>query len=56
LDKVFTSFYRGTNVATFQGNGIGLYVTGKIIKLFNGTINVSSETGNGTIVTIQFNR
>ena len=56
LDKVFTSFYRGTNVASFQGNGIGLYVTGKIIKLFNGTINVSSKTGNGTVVTVQFNK
>src|ERR1700733_7195180 len=38
LDKIFDSFYRGTNVKTYQGNGIGLYVTNKIINLFNGKI------------------
>ncbi len=42
MGKVFDSFYRGTNVKSFQGNGIGLYVTNKIISLFNGTISVDS--------------
>jgi signal transduction histidine kinase len=55
LDKIFTSFYRGTNGTSFNGNGIGLYVTNKIISLFNGTISVKSEAGSGTAVTIQFN-
>jgi signal transduction histidine kinase len=56
LEKVFESFYRGINVKSYHGNGIGLYVTNKIINLFNGTITVTSDPGNSTTVTIQFIR
>ena len=56
LDKIFDSFYRGTNVKEFHGNGIGLYVTNKIINLFNGTITGNSSPGSSTTVTIQFIR
>ncbi len=56
LDKVFNSFYRGTNVKSYHGNGIGLYVTNKIINLFNGTITVNSIQNEGTTVTIKFNK
>jgi len=54
LDKIFDSFYRGTNVKAYQGNGIGLYVTNKIISLFNGKIVVSSVPGESTSVSINF--
>ncbi|HEY5327288.1 MAG TPA: ATP-binding protein [Mucilaginibacter sp.] len=54
MGKIFESFYRGTNVEGYQGNGIGLYVTRKIISLFNGTIIVDSVPLSHTIVTIQF--
>jgi len=56
LDKIFESFYRGTNVKGYNGNGIGLYVTQKIIGLFNGSIRVSSVPNCNTTVTIQFVR
>jgi len=56
IDKIFNSFYRGTNVKEFNGNGIGLYVTQKIIGLFNGTIRVKSVPNCNTTVTIQFTR
>jgi len=56
VEKVFESFYRGTNVKGYNGSGIGLYVAGKIIKLFNGTILVNSNPGPGTAVTILFNK
>lgn len=56
VKKVFDSFFRGTNVKNFQGNGIGLYVTNKIISLFNGSILVDSVPGSGTTITIQFIR
>ncbi|MDB4903503.1 MAG: cusS [Mucilaginibacter sp.] len=52
--KIFESFYRGTNVKGYNGNGIGLYVTNKIINLFNGTINVNSIPGKGTTIAIRF--
>jgi len=55
VGEIFASFYRGSNVGGYNGNGIGLYVTGKIIKLFNGLINVESTAGRGTTVIIQFN-
>ena len=54
LSLVFDSFYRGKNVNGYQGTGIGLYVTNKIINLFNGVITVNSVPNHNTIVTIQF--
>ncbi|WP_461451940.1 HAMP domain-containing sensor histidine kinase [Mucilaginibacter sp.] len=54
--KVFESFYRGTNGKYFHGTGIGLYVTRKIIGLFNGTIEINSSIGIGTSIIISFNR
>lgn len=53
-EKVFLSFYRAANVQQYHGNGIGLYVTNKIISLFNGTISVDSMPGRGTSITVQF--
>ncbi|HTH82238.1 MAG TPA: ATP-binding protein [Mucilaginibacter sp.] len=55
-EKIFESFYRATNVKDYYGSGIGLYVTGKIISLFNGTIRINSSTGKGTTVIVEFAR
>ena len=44
LGKIFESFYRGTNVKSYGGSGVGLYVTYKIISLFNGTIAKSIQS------------
>lgn len=54
--KIFESFYRATNVKNFHGSGIGLYITGKIINLFNGSIHAYSTLGEGTSVTIDFKK
>jgi signal transduction histidine kinase len=56
LEKVFASFYRGTNVKGYAGSGIGLYVTGKIIALFNGIIDIKSIPGSGTDIIVTFRR
>jgi len=56
LTKIFDSFYRGTNGKHFQGTGVGLYVTNKIISLFNGKIDVDSTVGVGTSIVISFIR
>jgi signal transduction histidine kinase len=53
-ERVFESFYRGTNVKDYQGSGIGLYITGKIINLYNGNIAIKSEPGKGTSIHIHF--
>jgi signal transduction histidine kinase len=55
-ERVFHSFYRATNVKGYSGNGIGLYVTGKIIDLFKGTINIDSTATKGTVIMVEFFR
>ncbi|HVS93056.1 MAG TPA: ATP-binding protein [Mucilaginibacter sp.] len=52
--KIFQSFYRAVNVKDYYGSGIGLYITAKIINLFNGTISVDSTPGKGTSFAIDF--
>jgi len=52
-EKIFQSFYRGTNVKAYHGSGIGLYITSKIINLFGGSIDVQSSD-KGTVFTIFF--
>lgn len=56
IEKVFQSFYRGANVKDYRGNGVGLYVTQKIISLFNGTITIDSIPGKGTAIKVTFKK
>lgn len=56
LEKVFQSFYRGANVKDYVGSGIGLYVTSKIIALFNGIIGIESTPGHGTHIIVTFKK
>ncbi len=53
-DKVFRSFYRGSSAKQYPGSGIGLYVTEKIVHLFNGTIELHSAPAEGTTFVINF--
>lgn len=55
LEKIFESFYRGKNVKQYNGNGIGLFVSHKIVSLFNGTIGVKSAPGS-TEIEIKFEK
>jgi len=48
LDKIFTPFF----TTKAQGTGLGLAICHKLIQQHRGRINVSSETGKGTIFTI----
>ncbi|OCX52157.1 two-component sensor histidine kinase [Mucilaginibacter sp. PPCGB 2223] len=54
IGKVTASFYRSPNARNFAGNGIGLFVTQKIIQLFNGTLSIQSTEGVGTTITTEF--
>lgn len=49
---VFEPFYRGRNVNSIKGNGIGLSLVYRIIKSHLGKIEIDSR-GSGTMVTIQ---
>ena len=56
LDYIFQPFYRATNAHTIKGNGIGLSLTEKIIKMHGGSITVRSELDRGTTFTISLPR
>lgn len=55
--KIFSKFYRVGNESTrkAKGTGLGLYLTGKIIKDHNGKISVEDNDPTGTIVTVTIN-
>lgn len=54
LENIFTPFYRGDNAHSFSGNGIGLYIAQRIIKLFKGEILVQSKLGEGATFVVRF--
>ena len=51
LPRIFEMFFRGNELST--GSGIGLYIVREIIEKLNGTIQVESEEGKGSIFTIK---
>ena len=52
IKKIFEPFYRGANTISISGTGIGLPLVNQIIKNHNGTVEISSLIGKGTIVTV----
>ena len=50
MPYVKVKFYKGKSKA--QGNGIGLAVSDEIVNLHGGSLDISSELGKGTSVTI----
>lgn len=54
IAQIFTPFFRGTNKKYTDGNGIGLSLTQKIVKLHHGEISVDSTVGKGTTFSLTF--
>jgi len=52
LSRVFDLFYSRRQ----GGSGIGLAIVKRIVDLHNGTIEITSEEGEGTTVTIRLSR
>ncbi len=52
VSHIFQPFYRGNNKPYADGNGIGLYLTQKIVHLHQGTITVDSTPQKGTTFTV----
>jgi PAS domain S-box-containing protein len=46
--QLFEPFYRGKNVRTIPGTGLGLVVVKKCVDLHQGSIKIKSEVGMGT--------
>ena len=50
--RLFTSFYRGSNVGNIEGIGLGLSIVKQCVDLHGGEISIESEVGVGTKVTV----
>ncbi|WP_109829682.1 ATP-binding protein [Reichenbachiella versicolor] len=50
LDRIREMFYRGTSLS--QGAGLGLYIVEETIKQLHGSLCISSEDGEGTIIRV----
>ncbi len=53
LKSVFKPFYRGKNKEYIDGNGIGLALVEKVVKIHKGKIKVDSVINTGTIFKIE---
>lgn len=54
IGKIFEPFYRADQAHHYQGHGIGLYMSKKIVELYGGTIEVQSKPGSGSVFNIIF--
>jgi signal transduction histidine kinase len=52
LENIFQPFYRGKNMVSGTGHGIGLSLVRRIFDLHGATVNVSSNSADGTRFTI----
>lgn len=53
LVQIKKPFYRGANVHAYKGNGIGLSLVDRIVKMHHGNIQIMSEIGKGTQIQLQ---
>jgi signal transduction histidine kinase len=54
LPRVFERYFRGSNVATHaSGSGLGLAVARQIVEQHGGAIDIESELGTGTLVSLR---
>lgn len=54
LSTVFDVFGRAGNTGAYQGTGIGLSLARRILNRLGGSIEITSDVGQGTTVTLQF--
>ncbi len=51
-EKIFEAFERGTNVGRVRGTGLGLNIVKRVVAMLGGTIQVSSQVGQGSCFTV----
>ena len=53
MSHLFERYYRGSNVASIVGTGIGLFLVKVVVDLHLGTINVISQKGAGSVFEVR---
>lgn len=53
-EHLLRAFYRSANSRKFQGSGIGLFITNKIVELYHGKIDIILNTDKGSTFRISF--
>jgi len=53
IPHLFEMMYRGENVYGTRGTGIGLYTVQRTVEKLEGTVDIRSEIGQGTSVTVR---
>jgi signal transduction histidine kinase len=53
IAHLFERYYRGSNVSSIVGTGIGLFLVKVVIDLHLGTINVTSQKGTGSVFEVR---
>ncbi|MGF1514623.1 MAG: ATP-binding protein [Elainellaceae cyanobacterium] len=51
---LFEPFHRGRNVSNIPGTGLGLSIVKQFVDLLQGTVEVTSQLGQGTTFTVRF--
>lgn len=51
-EHIFEKFYQGDTTRKSEGNGLGLAIVNRIVKLLDGAISIESELDLGTTITI----
>ena len=56
FDRLFKMFSQvdASTTRRYGGTGLGLALTNMLVKLHNATLDIASEVGKGTVVTIVF--
>ena len=52
IPHIFDLFFRGKNKKIEKGNGVGLSIVQQIITIHNGTIDLKSELGKGSVFSV----
>lgn len=55
-NQIYDKFYQGDTSHSCEGNGLGMALVIRIIRLISGDITVDSELGKGTTVTIKIKK
>ena len=56
LPRIFDRFFRGQGASGVAGSGIGLAVVSELVHAHHGDLDVTSEPGKGTQVTVSLPR